>query len=1205
MTLKKILIVLNILLTITLVQKSIAQDMVLRPVVPPAPNVAALGKFIETPVSLYTGIPNISIPVYEIFSGRLKLPIALNYHAGGIRVEESASWVGLGWSLSGGGMITRTLRGRPDDDIYNTPGGYFKNSSMSMNRLIQGPGGSASIDSVHWYYQQQYLALNRQTDGEPDVFQLNVAGLNCKFYYNQEQKRFVTSPASKMQISFSGTDMTTSTFRIVTADGIAYVFSDVETTTVPWDLRVGETIISSWMLTSIEDLRTHKAISFQYVKPVSSTEYINGVSELAYYPVNPSGNTNHATSSQFVLQSGAIKQLRLAKILFSEGEVVFNLQQSNRLDMPSDTALKFITVKNKGGDEIRKCELKTSYFSGGGMSIPPPNGNALPAMYGYRLKLDSVLFTAPANNNPSIYKFNYNEQMVNRVSLDQDRWGFYNAANNLHLIDDEYIAFGSSIVHLEGGNRNANPVTNQMGILNRITYPTGGSTDFEYETNTYSVMTPSGGNYQIQPQSIFLYPGTAESTMYGVHAYSETTFSINGPSPCGGGSAGYVWGEIIQLNNSVEFCPDHLKHASVIVKGTDVSNAGVEVELTGSLNQVNLPAGNYKLILDIEHCYAEYFAEAKAVLHITDCIATDPNATFITHYTGGLRVKSIVNHDNATAIATRKTYDYSVANIAGFSSGSVPAMPYNNYTVNKYEGEISAPELSNDYYKRQSYSNIPLATTKGSSTGYSRVTETEWNGAEKNGFTVYQFTDMIGYPDISEPVNEFPYKPRTSRDEMRGELLMKEVYAIRSGVSHLVKKITNEYVNILDTTYGAYSFGFTGAVRMGGMNKIFEGVVPYNDVMTTPPQLGVYKEVTDMLLLAKTVETTVDASDETKYIETVTRNRYSPLNLQIMGTATFTMADSTNKKINELKYPIDYFQNTSSATDNYTQALKNLIEANLINEPVEKSTYIEKAGIKKLLSGQLNLYDGLSLSPKQIDRLETNQPLTPVILSENSGGTFVKNANLKPVILILAYDLDGNILEQQKKDDVVQSYLWNYGNNLPVSETKGASYASISYSSFESDGLGNWDYVSGGVLSDATAVTGGKVYNLSVSNIQRTGLNSGMGYMLTYWLKDGSGSVSGGGTALMSKNGWTLYRQEITGVSSLTLSGSGTIDELRLYPKEAQMTTYTYKPLVGMTSQCDANNRITYYEYDGFGRLQRIKDQDGNILKAFDYKYQQ
>ena len=52
------------------------------------------------------------------------------------------------------------------------------------------------------------------------------------------------------------------------------------------------------------------------------------------------------------------------------------------------------------------------------------------------------------------------------------------------------------------------------------------------------------------------------------------------------------------------------------------------------------------------------------------------------------------------------------------------------------------------------------------------------------------------------------------------------------------------------------------------------------------------------------------------------------------------------------------------------------------------------------------------------------------------------------------------------------------------------------------------------------------------------------------------------------------------------------------------MISYTYAPLIGMTSECDADNRITYYFYDTLGRLKWIKDQDGNIVKTIQYHFQ-
>ena len=55
----------------------------------------------------------------------------------------------------------------------------------------------------------------------------------------------------------------------------------------------------------------------------------------------------------------------------------------------------------------------------------------------------------------------------------------------------------------------------------------------------------------------------------------------------------------------------------------------------------------------------------------------------------------------------------------------------------------------------------------------------------------------------------------------------------------------------------------------------------------------------------------------------------------------------------------------------------------------------------------------------------------------------------------------------------------------------------------------------------------------------------------------------------------------------------------------SMVTTYTYDPLIGITSATDPRGYTTYYDYDGFGRLNQVKDADGHILSANEYNYKQ
>jgi YD repeat-containing protein len=81
---------------------------------------------------------------------------------------------------------------------------------------------------------------------------------------------------------------------------------------------------------------------------------------------------------------------------------------------------------------------------------------------------------------------------------------------------------------------------------------------------------------------------------------------------------------------------------------------------------------------------------------------------------------------------------------------------------------------------------------------------------------------------------------------------------------------------------------------------------------------------------------------------------------------------------------------------------------------------------------------------------------------------------------------------------------------------------------------------------------------------------------------------------------WKFNEQTYTSGMVLT----GPVDDIRIFPIDALLTTFTYSPLIGKTSETSPSGKSIIYQYDGLNRLQTIRDQDNNILKQYDYEYQ-
>jgi YD repeat-containing protein len=175
----------------------------------------------------------------------------------------------------------------------------------------------------------------------------------------------------------------------------------------------------------------------------------------------------------------------------------------------------------------------------------------------------------------------------------------------------------------------------------------------------------------------------------------------------------------------------------------------------------------------------------------------------------------------------------------------------------------------------------------------------------------------------------------------------------------------------------------------------------------------------------------------------------------------------------------------------------------------------------------------------------------------------------------------GNLQELQPADGINIAYLWGYQNTLPVAKLVDAKPEQVFYTSFEEDGT-----------VSAHAKTGKRIYKGSFSFPLPVQAGA---YKLTYWRKPSG------------RSGWEFVTERVhvpTNTTGKTIGDVNTdLDEVRLYPIQAQMTTFAYDPLIGMSSSTDSNNTTAYYEYDDLGRLSRVKDDKGNTVRSFQYHY--
>ena len=131
----------------------------------PSPNASSIIKYASTPVDLYSGTAYIMADLHSLKTrGSFSAPITISYNASGHKVQDVASSVGLGWTLSANSLITRVVRGLPDEGA----GGFFNSnlttplSASTMNGLFDNTidGTRDRPTCVHHYKSKTPGTLN-------------------------------------------------------------------------------------------------------------------------------------------------------------------------------------------------------------------------------------------------------------------------------------------------------------------------------------------------------------------------------------------------------------------------------------------------------------------------------------------------------------------------------------------------------------------------------------------------------------------------------------------------------------------------------------------------------------------------------------------------------------------------------------------------------------------------------------------------------------------------------------------------------------------------------------------------------------------------------------------------------------------------------------------------------------------------------------
>lgn len=1190
-------------------------------------------------VNLQSGSATFSLPIFNWQDqySRLNSFIALSYNSGnGLRVNDVASNVGQGWSMVAGGVITRMQVGLPDDQVTN-PG--------SVDDIRKYPPGI--LYATEPAYKGCPLALTQYPlyrNKNQKYSERNIIGEDKEldyfaYQFNGKAGIFVLDPTTigvaqnlgdtKMKITFiedptlqqtQGIRTKITSFAIQDVDGLIYKFGKLgkhgltkvlESNYCHGNLSirldqpkfkpdnvyhqmgfenlafVNPYIIGSWYLDEIEDPLTGHKVIFNYgiIRDINTI----GGEDIMY---NVEKNYSIIYHKKSILKTPV-----LTSIDYGDGHIAtFTYAPTERIDFPGEHALLSVDI-TYNGRSLSKHELSTTYIMRSRYGTPVTEYQKKIA----RLYLKSVRkIGVDLKEDSPPYLFDYytgsgvdDDFVPPRYFYAKDIWGFYNGFNSTGFWQ-ESIPLNTD-VSLLSNNRlrglcfqqngvtgvvlNAKSGLARNGLLRQIIYPTGGTLTYEYEQNTGIIS------------------GTITSTnVGGVHVSMTKSTDGGYSSPCeneiktkydyvmnGTGSASSLWGLEMPVNST--FATSHYEPEQRYYKWSPNCLFGCcewRFKYPGIMLQQQAIS-----LTDVQN-FLESAAPAFNILSILGTI--NDIKLFIDGTIWGLIIHVIID-----AIQT-------VVSCVGNNAKDNDYTTFFNYDLN------SGSPLPAQFKRVEIIENPSISPGNGVTiqTFTSEDDYSLWNGPGANPmFTARQRFASWAYG-----------LPKLTTIKDKNGIIVKEVENIYD-TSH-AKTILNFCSNHgLACNSSGLQTSLVSCncvvVKNTSQNIIdWSSQSLYNATYLTQSdntklQVDFYGMYTGRTELSTVKERIYKPNDETKYVETVTDYHYNYFyNYEPYEILTYRSNGDVN---------IKYIRYTSDFSGG---AISTLVEKNIVALPVATATAVIKPGspvkyLDEKVTEFIQVGNG-DIKPLRILEQRFSQPIDNIsfVAYQGPGGS---TTNYK-IPQTFTYDALGKLIGMKDEGDRMITNLYGYDDKYIVASVVNADPTIVvnanptldkcSYGSFEVSNLWTgWTLTGTEAYNTSTSMTGVRSFALTPSTTFSSDLNTSKAYTLSFWATSPGVSLSSGATLIKSApsiNGFTYYEYDIAqGTSAISVSGTSTIDELRLYPKTARMRSIAYDPLIGKTAECDENNRITYYDYDNLGRLRFIKDENKNIVKMYEY----